>query len=90
MPIKPPEGSPLTFPLVWKGRVVAADPFGHFEDAVKKILKGMGFRPSVRKSRSSRNGNYHTFEVELVLEDRDTMAWVISTLQSMNGVKFVL
>ena len=90
MPFKPTEESPLTFPLVWKGRVVAADPFGHFQDALRKILEAMDFRPTISRGRSSRNGNYHTFLVEIILADRDTMSLVISTIQSMNGVKFVL
>lgn len=86
---KPFEGVDLNFPLLCNFRIIAEDNL-KVQGLLESAMLQLGIISELKKSNTSAQGRYVTFQFDFMVNDKAEMEKIDSALRSVEGVRMVL
>ncbi len=80
-------GCKIEYPCRWKYKIIGSDQ-GRMESAIAETVRGREY--TINLSRSSKGGNYHSFNLQVTVENDKSRVEIYETLRKHPAIKFVL
>lgn len=85
----PFDGVDLNFPLLCNFRVIAHD-HSKTQGLIEVAMLQLGIVANLQRSNTSANGKYVTFQFDFMVNNKEEMEKIDTTLRAVEGVRMVL